>query len=112
MARGRWARDLGLERRWRGILAAFGRSGLSVRAFCRARSISEPSFYSWRRELARRDRVVAKSAMPAFVPVTVVPSAVIEVVLPSGVMVRVPTGADETHAVRLIRGLTAEASAC
>ena len=111
MAEGRWARDLGLERRWRGLVAAWRRSGGTVRAFCRARNVSEASFHYWRRELDRRD-AKGDTKVPAFVPVTVLPSAAIEVVLPSGVMVRVPAGADETHAVRLIRGLTAEAAAC
>jgi hypothetical protein len=31
------------------------RCGLSVRAFCRQKAISEPSFYAWRKKLQTRD---------------------------------------------------------
>jgi transposase-like protein len=104
------ARDSGLERRWRERMAQFARSGLSIRAFCARHRISEPSFYAWRRELAERDRDAANAA-PTFVPVTVVPSAAIEVSLPGGVTVRVPAGSDEVLAVRLVAALAAAARA-
>lgn len=45
--------------RWRGIMREFSRSGLSIREFCRNKQISEPSFYSWRKTLAARDRRAA-----------------------------------------------------
>ena len=51
MAKGQ--RDSIKERRWRGHLAAWRRSGQSVRSFCAAQGLSEPSFYSWRRVLTR-----------------------------------------------------------
>jgi len=50
------ARDVQLERLWRRRLRDWRQSGLSVRYFCRQHALSEPSFYSWRREIARRDR--------------------------------------------------------
>jgi len=96
------------EQRWRELLAAQARSGLSIRAFCASRRLSEPSFYAWRRELARRDRGRVKAVVPTFVPVQVLPGAAIEVVLPAGVVVRVPTGADGDLAVRLVAALRAE----
>lgn len=43
------------EQFWRGCIARWRSSGLSVRDFCRRAALSEPSFYAWRRELARRD---------------------------------------------------------
>ena len=43
------------DRFWREVLARYGASGLSVRAFCVQAGLSEPSFYAWRRTLARRD---------------------------------------------------------
>jgi len=49
--------DLKLERRWRERSQAFERSGLSVREFCRAEAIREHTFFYWRRELAKRDRL-------------------------------------------------------
>jgi hypothetical protein len=58
-----------------------GREPVTVREFCRARGLREPSFYFWRRELARRvgtptpRRELAKRAPQAiFAPVTVRPA--------------------------------------
>lgn len=39
---------------WDSVLREFEGSGLSIREFCRRRDVSEQSFYSWRRRLARR----------------------------------------------------------
>lgn len=49
--------DLDLERSWRARFVEFQRSGLTVREYCRAQSIQEHTFFWWRRELARRDRL-------------------------------------------------------
>jgi hypothetical protein len=48
-------RDPAKERSWRRWLRLWRRSGLTGRDFCAAHGLSEPSFYAWRRELARRD---------------------------------------------------------
>jgi hypothetical protein len=95
-----------LERRWRDLLDQWQRSNQTIRMFCDEHHISEASFYSWRGELARRDReqVEAKS-QPTFVPVQVLANSPIEVVLPSGVVLRVPTGADPTLVAQLVAAL-------
>jgi transposase len=49
--------DLNLERSWRERFVEFQRSSLTVRKYCRAQSIQEHTFFWWRRELARRDRL-------------------------------------------------------
>jgi hypothetical protein len=53
-------RDLTKEQFWREAVAAWQKSRQSVRAFCAARALAEPSFYSWRRELARRAQAQSK----------------------------------------------------
>jgi hypothetical protein len=58
MAR-RGERDRGKERLWRRLLRQWRRSGQSVRDFCAAQQLSEPSFYGWRRTIAARDRQAA-----------------------------------------------------
>jgi hypothetical protein len=114
MARGQ-DRDRVKERRWRRLVKDWRRSGLSVRAFCEWHALSEPSFYAWRRELAKRDREAAsnrarRSGRPGrprilaapFLPVQVVADVAqdseagrcVEVQLPSGVCLRVPAGFD------------------
>jgi hypothetical protein len=55
MARPEW-RDLSKERRWRRLLGQWRRSGRTGRDFCAERELSEPSFYAWKREIARRDQ--------------------------------------------------------
>jgi hypothetical protein len=67
-------RESAKEKLWRRVLADFAASGQSVRAFCRVRELSEPSFYAWRRSLARRDatrRSVTPHGppTPAFLPI-------------------------------------------
>jgi transposase-like protein len=90
------------ERFWREAVAGHKKSGLSVRAFCAERGVSEPSFYAWRRELAQRGRAPRTST---FVPVQVVADAVVEVVLLSGVVVRVPPATDASAVARLVAAL-------
>jgi hypothetical protein len=103
------SRDPKLERRWRDLIARWGRSDRTVRDFCSDHGVSEPSFYAWRRELVRRDRAgaTAPPAAPTFVPVRVTPPTAVEVVLVSGVVVRVPAGADPTAVARLVAALGA-----
>lgn len=62
------------------------KSGQSVRVFCRERSLSEPSFYSWRQRL-RKDRPVSFALVETM---TSAVDAVVEVVLVSGDRVRIP----------------------
>jgi len=47
-------RDAEKERFWREVIRRQRRSGQSVRGFCRDEALSEPSFYTWRRELKQR----------------------------------------------------------
>jgi hypothetical protein len=115
MARPEW-RDRGKERFWRQVVRRWQRSGLGVREYCSAESLSEASFYGWRRELARRDQEAAADAA-AFVPIhvrpDVVPSAsvadvapaappAIDVLLSNGRALRVPTGFDSTMLRQLL----------
>jgi hypothetical protein len=46
--------DPGKQRYWEEIVRKWKDSGQSVRGYCRAEGVREPSFYFWRRELARR----------------------------------------------------------
>jgi transposase-like protein len=108
------------ERIWRQHIERQRRSKLTVRGFCAQAGISEPSFYAWRSELTRRDSETGQSApsesqtsrptaspKPRFLPVTIAeyPRAAatasqVEVVLPSGLLVRVP--AQDTAALRTV----------
>jgi hypothetical protein len=81
------------EQFWRDMLLLWQASGQTIRAFCHAQPLSEPSFHAWRRIIAQRER-----QPPAFVPVRVTPtptaSIPIELVFGGGRVVRVPPGFD------------------
>jgi transposase len=107
-------RDLGREPHWRRVLARWRRSGVSVRAFCRAEGISEPSFYVWRRKLDQADH-----KKPAFLPVHVVTEEAkqpatrdIEIVLANGRCLRVGPGFDPHTLVTLVDLLEAGDTSC
>ena len=111
--RGGRQRDPLREKFWRRTIRQQQHSGLTVRAFCLREGLKEGAFRWWRQALARRDREVAATtqadrevepleAAPTFLPVRLLdpeaiparPSPPIEVVLPTGPTVRVPSGFD------------------
>lgn len=109
------SRSLAKERFWRQHVSRYARSKLTVRDYCVEAGISEPSFYAWRSELARRDDVTGRAARseptaprrtatspPRFLPVTIAPpvASQVEMVLPSGLLVRVP--AHDAAALRTV----------
>lgn len=51
----RRSRSVEKESFWRLVLDEHGKSGLTASTFCDREGISKPSFYSWRREIKRRD---------------------------------------------------------
>jgi len=77
------------EQSWRGHLKRQSASGLSIRAYCAGHGLSEPSFYAWRAELARRD--AQRRKRPTFLPVTVGAGiSAVEFQVPGGFVIRVP----------------------
>ncbi|QDU19811.1 IS66 family insertion sequence element accessory protein TnpA [Urbifossiella limnaea] len=107
--------DTHLVERWRTTFAMWRSSGLSVAAFCRSRELNLSSFYRWRKILDDLDRPSTTRPrsepdplpIPSFVPIRVIPDAVIEVILPSGVQLRVPLSADARQLAYLVQALGA-----
>lgn len=58
-------RDLAKERFWRKLVGGYDARRTSVRKWCAAHGVSEPSFYAWRRELQRRDTRPVRETRPA-----------------------------------------------
>jgi hypothetical protein len=101
------------EKFWRRTIRQQQPSGLTVRAFCLREELKDGAFRWWRQALARRDREASAmtradrdgkptEAAPAFLPVRLIdldavsPQSTppIEIVLPTGSTVRVPSGFD------------------
>ena len=82
-------RSVRLEAKWREIVAGHPVSGQTIRAYCKARQVTEASFYFWRRELLRRAHPLAVG--PQLIPIRILPDPTLRV------QVRCPSG----HVVRL-----------
>ena len=93
--------------RWRTIFATWRSSGLSVAAFCRSRSLNMSSFYRWRKIIDDLGRALEPRPAQSFVPVRVVPDTIVELILPTGVQLRVPLAADAGQVARLAHALGA-----
>jgi hypothetical protein len=107
-------RDRKKEAYWRRQFVEHGRSGKSVAEFCRQRRISPHQFHWWKRRLSLLDGQEEGSQAgnaPGFVPVRLpvfsFSAGLIEVVHPSGCVVRVPPGFDGDCLRRVLDTLTA-----
>jgi transposase-like protein len=111
------ARSAAKETCWRERLQSQAESGISVRAFCRREGLSEPSFYSWRRELGKRDRqraagtkclptssAAGSAGLVAVDVIGVLGEAMLEIAINGGVMIRLR---EEASAETLERVLSA-----
>ena len=94
-------------RTWRELIDAWKRSGQSVNAFCRGRKLTRSNFDRWRRILACDPSESSSSSSSAFVPLRVVAEPMAEVVLPSGIMVRLPLSATPEAVTRLVAAVGA-----
>jgi len=99
-------------RAWRATIDAWKRSGLTINAFCRDRKLTRSNFDRWRRILAANTNEPscgdsASSPSSAFVPLRVVAEPLVEVVLLSGIVVRLPLTAAPEAVTRLVAAVGA-----
>jgi hypothetical protein len=112
MSKRGYLRSTEKERFWREVLRRQGKSGRSVREFCRGEGLKESAFYFWKRTIAERDREKSSSGRKpktrrrarvgqrrkATVAATFMPLSIVgetprlEIVAPDGWQVRVPDG--------------------
>src|SRR5436190_18078673 len=86
---------------WLDRLARFPLSGLTPAQFCAIEAVSLPSFYAWRRRIAAEALSAATRPDPSLEPgprllaVRVPPTTpAVELVLPTGTILRLPPGCD------------------
>ena len=102
---------------WQMVLETFKSSDLSVRQFCKQEGLSEPSFYTWRKKLAKSDESAEgeqKDTNPsAFIEVAMPKndSVVLELLLSSGNTLRISSDTDSKTLVNVLSALC-EAGLC
>jgi len=97
------------RRLWAERVARFGRANQTVAQFCAAEGISEPSFYVWKRTLASA-ATSPDPVTPTLVPIrlTAPPAGPpIEVVFPSGTVLRFPVDARPEVIAAVVRAVEA-----
>jgi hypothetical protein len=92
---------------WRELIDAWKQSGQSVNAFCRDRKLTRSNFDRWRRILSCQSSPSKPASSSAFVPLRVCAEPMAEVVLRSGIVVRLPLGADPKAVTRLVAAVGA-----
>jgi len=100
------------EQFWRMAIETWQASGLSIRQFCKDEGLHEPQFYMWRKKLADCSIEPAdqdSSGQQAFIEVALPKNndTVIELLLTSGNMVRIPCGADSATLSNVMSALHA-----
>jgi hypothetical protein len=98
------------RRRWtisdaRSALAAWDASGASLRDFAIRAGLDVYRLYRWRRRLVAQDSISAAKVSPEFVELRPREVQPVEVVLPSGRVLRVPETIDAAALLRLVRAL-------
>jgi hypothetical protein len=93
-------RQLWIER-----LDRLAQSGLAVAAFCRSEGVSTQALYYWKRKLAAGPPAPSENThrlLPVLLPA---PAPAVEVVLPSGTVLRLPPGCDLAFVRSLVETL-------
>ena len=90
---------------WRQRFQEFEKGGMTVAEFCQQAAVSVATFYQWRRRLEKKGRSSATRSEKAlsgvrFVPVEITSSPNIEVHLPNGARVVVPS--HDCNAIRTV----------
>jgi hypothetical protein len=93
---------------WAGRMASWERSGLSRRAWCDRHDVNVHTFDYWRRRLREAPVLRKRKARTSLVPIVVAAAAPVEpleLVLPSGIRLRVPSDANMVWVAGLVRAL-------
>jgi hypothetical protein len=89
---------------WVERLARFAASGQTAAQFCAAEAVAVASLYHWKRRLAAPAPPAAPPDAPRLLPVRLAPAAApLELLLPSGAILRVGPGADPDALATLLR---------
>ena len=90
---------------WQKHIDAQKDNGQSIAAYCRDHNLKTASFHYWRRRLSG-DRVAARSAGQAFVPVSIQASSYNRIVLPKGIEIHFDESVSIDRLVYLVRKIS------
>jgi hypothetical protein len=88
------------------LIETWKQSGQTINAFCRDRKLTRSNFDRWRRILSA-DKSESKPSSSSFVPLRIVAEPMAEVVLRSGIVVRLPLSAAPDAVTRLVAAVGA-----
>jgi len=100
--------DPQLRSRWEQALMRFEHSGLSAPAFCAQQKLSLPSFYAWRRRLKAQPPDRPSRPDTPLLPIRLVSAPPVEVLLPTGTILRLQPGCDLPFVRSLLDALEAD----
>jgi transposase len=95
------------EEYWRERVAAYERSGLSVKQFCEQQQLTEQSFYVWRKRLRNQPPLRFALVETGVAHPQVLAESGLELVLPSGERLRIGASVDPTTLRRVLEALRA-----
>jgi hypothetical protein len=87
------------------VLAEHARSGLSFASFAARRGLEVQRLYRWRRALTSETRPAPVKFLEVCAPRGLASTPTVEIVLPSGVVLRVREDADTSAVARLVDAL-------
>jgi hypothetical protein len=93
------------RQQWAKRMQAWERSGQPRAAFCRSRGLNLHTFDYWRRVLRAPSTALVPVVVTARRAEAVAMPPVVEVVLPDGIRVRVPTGFEAAQVATLVSAL-------
>ena len=98
------------EQRWHAVLTQWHQSEQTISAFCQQRHLSKPVFSYWQRKLGFGRQAKPRSPAATFVPMTLIAEPQVEIVLLTGVTLKLPLTAGQEHITRWLAG--ARAASC
>jgi hypothetical protein len=104
------SRDPEREKHWLVVLTQRQQSEQTIAAFCNQRHLSKPMLCYWQRKLGFGRRSRRQSQTTTFVPMTLVAEPLVEVVLLTGVTLKLPLTAGEEQITRWLAA--ARAASC
>jgi hypothetical protein len=104
------SRDPEREKQWHALLTQWQQSEQTISAFCNQRHLSKSTFCYWQHKLGFGRRAPRQSPAATFVPMTLVAEPLVEIVMPTGLTLKLPLTAAEEQITRWLTA--ARAAAC